>query len=218
MILVKMIYLLTLKDTIMYLSVDELSTQAIYKILVSGIIPRPIAWVSTQNAQGTQNLAPYSFFTVASVNPPILAISHIAPRSGDEKDTLANLAAVPECVVHIVSSNQAEAMNATAAALANELSEFEQANIQATPSQQVQPQSVAASGVRFECRLRTVNHLSNLPAGGQLILLDVIGIYIEDGWLNPAGLVDANLLDAIGKLGADDYTHCRDRFTLVRPG
>jgi flavin reductase (DIM6/NTAB) family NADH-FMN oxidoreductase RutF len=201
----------------MYLSVNDLNPQDIYKILVSSVIPRPIAWVSTQNAQGTQNLAPYSFFTVASVNPPILAISHIAPRAGGEKDTLANLKAVPECVVQIVSANQAEAMNATAAALANNVSEFEQAGIPAATSQQVQPNSVANSGVKFECRLNAIHNLSDLPAGGQLILLDVIGIDMAEGLLNPAGLVDVTLLDAIGKLGADDYSYCRDRFSLARP-
>lgn len=201
----------------MFKQVSDLTPQEIYKILVSGIIPRPIAWISTQNQQGTQNVAPYSFFTVASVNPPILAISHIAPRAGGEKDTFANLRQIPECVVNIVSASQAEQMNATAAPYPNHLSEFEQANIKTTPSQKVQPQGVAASGVRFECKLREIQSLSALPAGGQLILLDVIGIYIQDEMLNSTGLIEANLLDAIAKLGADDYSLTRDRFTLERP-
>jgi flavin reductase (DIM6/NTAB) family NADH-FMN oxidoreductase RutF len=201
----------------MFKKVEDMNAQDIYKLLVSGIIPRPIAWVSTQNAQGVQNLAPYSFFTVASVNPPILAITHVAPRAGGEKDTLANLKVVPECVVNIVSAAQAEAMNASCAPYPNDTSEFEQAQIAAAPSELVKPVSVADSAVRYECKLREIINLSDLPAGGQLILLDVVGVSVKDGLLNEAGLVDAKQLDAIGKLGGDDYSYCRDGFALARP-
>lgn len=201
----------------MFIKVEDTNPQDMYKLLVSGIIPRPIAWVSTQNQQGVQNVAPYSFFTVASVNPPILAITHVAPRAGGEKDTLANLKAVPECVVNIVSASQAEAMNASCAPYDNNTSEFEQAQIAAAPSELITPLRVADSAVGYECKLREIINLSGLPAGGQLILLDVIGVSVKDGLLNEAGLVDAKQLDAIGKLGGDDYSYCRDRFALARP-
>lgn len=201
----------------MFKKVEDTSPQDMYKLLVSGIIPRPIAWVSTQNKHGVQNLAPYSFFTVASVNPPILAITHVAPRASGEKDTLANLKDVPECVVNIVSASQAEVMNATSASFPNDISEFEQADIAGAPSELVMPVSVADSAVRYECKLREVINLSDLPAGGQLILLDVVGISIKEGLLTEAGLLDAKQLDAIGKLGGDDYSYCRDGFALARP-
>ncbi len=201
----------------MFKKVEDTNPQDMYKLLVSGIIPRPIAWVSTQNQHGVQNVAPYSFFTVASVNPPILAITHVAPRAGGEKDTLANLKAVPECVVNIVSASQAEAMNASCAPFDNDTSEFAQANIAAAPSELVKPVSVADSAVRYECKLREIINLSDLPAGGQLILLDVVGVSVKDGLLTEAGLVDAKQLDAIGKLGGDDYSYCRDGFALARP-
>lgn len=201
----------------MFKKVEDMNAQDMYKLLVSGIIPRPIAWVSTQNQHGVQNVAPYSFFTVASVNPPILAITHIAPRAGGEKDTLANLKVVPECVVNIVSAGQAEAMNASCAPYPNDTSEFEQAAIAAMPSELVKPVGVADSAVRYECKLREIINLSDLPAGGQLILLDLVGVSVKDGLLNEAGLVDAKKLDAIGKLGGDDYSYCRDGFVLARP-
>ncbi|MGE4501677.1 MAG: flavin reductase family protein [Thiomicrospira sp.] len=201
----------------MFKKVEDTHPQEMYKLLVSGIIPRPIAWVSTQNQHGVQNVAPYSFFTVASVNPPILAITHVAPRAGGEKDTLANLKAVPECVVNIVSVSQAEAMNASCAPYDNDTSEFERAQIAAAPSELVKPVSVADSAVRYECKLREIINLSDLPAGGQLILLDVVGVSVKDGLLTEAGLVDAKQLDAIGKLGGDDYSYCRDGFALARP-
>lgn len=195
----------------------QLEAGQIYQYLVGAVQPRPIAWVSTLNAEGIANLAPYSFFTVASVNPPILAISHIAPRLNHAKDTLANLQAHPECVVNIVSADLAEQMNATCANLANDINEFEVAQVAAIASQQVRPPSVAAAKVRYECRLNSIQTLSNAPAGGNLILLDVVGIYLAEEVINQEGKIDGTRLDAIGKLGGDDYSYTRDTFAMPRP-
>ena len=197
----------------MFKSVSELSTPEIYRYLVGGIVPRPIAWISTLSADGVQNLAPYSFFTVASVNPPVLAITHIPSRAQAEKDTLKNLHAHPECVINIVSANQVEQANASSESLASTLSEFKQFDILSTPSQQVKPVSVAGSKVRYECQLREV---INVSAGGQLILLDLIGVFIDDDLIKD-DLIDAFKLDAIGKMGGADYNLTRDLIQAKRP-
>jgi len=201
----------------MYQSTTNLDPGIIYQQLVGAILPRPIAWISTLNAEGIPNLAPYSFFTVASVNPPILAISHISPRQAYEKDTLANLRAHPECVVNIVSAALAEQMNASCASVANHINEFELAKVQPTASSAVKPPSVAAAKVRYECRVNTIHTLSEAPAGGSLILLDVIGIYIDPELVDASGQINTQLLDAIGKLGGNDYSYTRNTFALARP-
>jgi len=82
---------------------SPLSPGVIYRLLSGSICPRPIAWVSTQDNQGNANLAPFSFFNVASVNPPVLAFSPLLNGSGERKDTVRNLREVPECVVHVGS-------------------------------------------------------------------------------------------------------------------
>ncbi len=88
-----------------------LSPAEAYRLLVGGVTPRPIAWISTRSTDGIDNIAPYSFFNVASCNPPILWYSQVNPQSGQDKDTLRNLIATRECVVHIVNSQLMQKMN-----------------------------------------------------------------------------------------------------------
>ena len=95
----------------------DLGNQAKYRLLNGGVTPRPIAWISTRSSKGIDNLAPYSFFTVASCTPPVLLYTQIMPRAGDNKDTLTNLTETGECVVNIVSSDLMDIMNATSASL-----------------------------------------------------------------------------------------------------
>ncbi|WP_029933327.1 flavin reductase family protein [Thiomicrospira pelophila] len=197
----------------MFKFVSELSPPEIYRYLVGAIVPRPIAWISTQNAEGVQNLAPYSFFTVASVNPPVLAVTHIPSRTQAEKDTLKNLRTNPQCVINIVSANQIQQANASSQPLANNESEFKQFDITSTPSQQVEPVSVADSKVRYECKLRD---LVSISAGGQLILLDLIGVFVDDNLIKD-GLIDSAQLDAVGKMGGDDYNLTRELIKAKRP-
>ena len=96
---------------------SSLSPGVIYRLLSGTVCPRPIAWVSTQDKQGNANLAPFSFFNVASVNPPVLAFSPLLNGSGELKDTVRNLNEVPECVVHVGSEALIEALNTTSASL-----------------------------------------------------------------------------------------------------
>lgn len=200
----------------MYLKTSDISTPELYPLLVEGVIPRPIAWVSTLSAAGIDNLAPYSFFTVASCNPPVLAITHINQANHQAKDTLANLQQTKNCVVNIVSANQADEMNGSCAAYPSEVSEFSALGIESVSSEVVAALSVKQSKVRYECCLRETIAISDLPAGGVLILLDIIGIYIEDSVYNE-GHINANLLNTIGKLGGNDYATTIDQFSLQRP-
>lgn len=200
----------------MYLKTSDISTAELYSLLVEGIIPRPIAWISTQSSSGVDNLAPYSFFTVASCNPPVLAITHINQANQQAKDTLANLQQTKNCVVNIVSANQADQMNGSCAAYPAEISEFSALSIESIKSELVASLSVKNSKVRYECRLRETVAVSDLPAGGVLVLLDVIGVYIDE-MVYKEGHINASLLSAIGKLGGSDYATTVDQFSLQRP-
>lgn len=189
---------------------------SIYSLLVGGITPRPIAWVSTVSADGVDNIAPYSFFTVASVNPPVLSVTQVNPRDKQNKDTLTNLLANKECVVNIVSEQQVEKMNQSCANYLSSISEFVAANIESTVSQTVKPLSVASSKIRYECTLREVISISEQPAGGQMMLLDVVGVYIDDTVLMN-GYIDPGALKSVGKLGGDEFTKTTDIFSIKRP-
>ncbi len=200
----------------MVFDVAHLDTQQKYQLLIGGITPRPIAWISTRSKEGVDNLAPYSFFTVASCNPPVLLYTQVTQRSGNNKDTLQNLLETKECVVNIVNSALLEQMNATSAALGIKESEFSFANVEACESAQVLTKSVKNAPVRYECRLREVVKVSDLPAGGQLILLDVTGIYVDDA-LYKNDAIDQQDIDSVGKMGGNHFSLTTNTIELIRP-
>lgn len=200
----------------MYLDTSKLNAQDNYRHLIGGIIPRPIAWISTVSATGITNLAPYSFFTVASCNPPVLLYTQVTPRNGKNKDTLANILETKSCVVNIVSAPLLEKMNATCESLPPEISEFSAAGIESCESQFVAAPAVAASKVRYECSLREVVQVSSEPSGGSVVLLNVLGIYVADDLLVESE-ISHDLLDAVGKLDGDWYAYTRETTALARP-
>jgi flavin reductase (DIM6/NTAB) family NADH-FMN oxidoreductase RutF len=213
----------------MIFDVTELENQEKYRLLTGGIIPRPIAWISTRSAEGVDNLAPYSFFTVASCNPPVLLYTQVTQRSGIDKDTLQNLLATKQCVVNIVSADLIEKMNQTSASLAHDESEFDFAGIESCASHLVSPRSVQDSLIRYECTLRetlSINHTSmnGLPAGdapinamgGTVIMLDVTSIYVRDD-LYDNGIINQHLVNSVGKMGSDFFSLTSEMLELQRP-
>ena len=195
------------------LNIETLQT---YKLMVGSITPRPIAWISTLSSAGVLNLAPYSFFTVASCNPPVLAVTQVNPRDRVAKDTLTNLQATKECVVNIVSEELAELMNASCGDYPPDMSEFAVLGIASEPSQRVLVSGVKAAKVRFECVLREVVAISSLPMGGHMMFLDVVNIFVNESAL-VEGQIAPHLLNTIGKLGGDLYSTTHERFEIARP-
>jgi flavin reductase (DIM6/NTAB) family NADH-FMN oxidoreductase RutF len=200
----------------MEISPESRSIQDIYKILIGTVLPRPIAWVSTVDSSGNLNLAPFSFFTVASVNPPILCFSPLLKENSIEKDTLANIKQTGEFVVNIVSHALAQPMNRTSAPYPSKVNEFEAAGVTARQSTLVKPPCVADSLVNFECKLHQIIPLGCEPMAGNLVLGKVCNIHIHpDIVIN--GEVDGESLDAVGRLGGNMYTTIRDCFEMERP-
>ena len=200
----------------MNLVIDALEPTRIYQLLVGAITPRPIAWISSLSETGVLNLAPYSFFTVASCVPPVLSITQVNPRGRRAKDTLTNLQTTGECVVNIVSAELAEVMNASCADYPADESEVEALDIAISASLSVKPAGVSAAKVRYECRLREIIQISSEPMGGTMMLLDVLSIYIDEAVMVDQK-ISPELLDSIGKIGGDDYSTTRDRFSMARP-
>lgn len=187
-----------------------------YKVMTGSILPRPIAWVSTIDTHGTLNLAPFSFFTVASVQPPVLCFSPLLNDDQREKDTLANIRQTGEFVVNIVSHALVQQMNQTSAAYSAGVSEFAQAGVIAQPSTVVKAPGVQESLVRFECTLRQIIAFGSTPLAGRLILGDICRIHLHpDIYQN--GKVDCAALDPVGRLGGNYYSTIRDRFEIARP-
>ena len=200
----------------MNFDISELGTQEKYRLLNGGVTPRPIAWISTRSKDGVDNLAPYSFFTVASCNPPVLLYTQVTQRSGIDKDTLQNLIETGECVINIVNSNLLEKMNATSASIEIEKSEFDHADVEHSSSCKVRPLSVKESPIRYECILREIIPIGDLPAGGTIVLLDVKSVYVRDD-LYIDGSINQALIDSVGKMGGDGYSLTPEYIELNRP-
>ena len=186
----------------------------IYKLLIGAVVPRPIAFVSTISAEGVRNLAPFSFFTVASANPPVLCFttSFREPR----KDTLVNVRATKEFVVNIVSESIAEKMNLTAGEYPYGVDEFEVSGLTPAPADLVRPSRVKESLVNMECTLLNTIDVSDKPLGGTLILGTVVRFHIDDSIVEDFR-IDPDKLLGVGRMGGNYYSRTRDRFELIRP-
>jgi flavin reductase (DIM6/NTAB) family NADH-FMN oxidoreductase RutF len=206
----------------MIASPSALAHKDLYGLLLNSVAPRPIAWVSTVSAAGQLNLAPFSFFNVVSVDPPLLGFSPGRRPSrqdeshGETKDTLRNIRETEEFVVNIVTYELAEAMNLTSGEYDASVNEFEVAKVAPEPSKVVRPPRVAESPVSFECKLYQILDFSAAPTGGSLVIGEIVSIHINDANLTE-GRLDRNSLDLIGRLGGIQYTRTTDRFDMVRP-
>jgi flavin reductase (DIM6/NTAB) family NADH-FMN oxidoreductase RutF len=185
--------------------------------MTSLITPRPIAWVSTIDAEGRTNLAPFSFFNGVTSAPPTLLFVPVNLRDGAKKDTVLNLEAVPECVVNIVPHGLAEKMNACAARLPHGESEFAAFGIAEAASVEVRPPRVAEAPAAFECRVRQIVPVGEGAGAANVVICDIVRMHVRDDVLGEDGAVDAARLDAVGRLGGEAYATTRDRFQLERP-
>lgn len=194
----------------MIIDPSELDTTSVYKLLTGAVVPRPIAWVSTRSRDGILNLAPYSFFNVASRQPPMLSIS-IGPRTGGEdypKDTLTNIRESQEFVVNMVSLSLANAMNETALNLPPEVDEFERAGVTPADCEVVEVPRVAESLISMEC---TLEHL--LKLGTDYLVIGRMHRYHVRDDLISNGRIDQQALDPLGRM-AGNFTKIETLFDL----
>ena len=186
------------------------------------VIPRPIGWISSMDAAGHVNLAPYSFFNGVAYTPPQVMFSSTGPHdAGGLKDTVANIEATGEFVINLVTAGLAEPMNATSAPAPHDIDEFDLAGVTAQKSELVAPPRVGESPVHFECRyVKTVDVLSAHEDHRNIVVFgEVIGIHIQDDMITADGLIDVAKLRPIARLGYNDYTVVNPDtiFTMIRP-
>lgn len=194
----------------------QLPPRECYKLLVSTVTPRPIAWVVSMDAQGNPNAAPFSFFNAFSGDPPVVGVgigSHVPP---EPKDTRANIRDTGEFVVNLVSEDVAEAMNITAIDFHRSVNELEEAGLNTLPSVLVKPPRIAQSPVSFECKLLQIVELG--PDNG-LVLGRVVAMHVrDDAVIDPVrNYIDTPKLRLIGRMhGSGWYARTSDLFEMPR--
>ncbi len=186
-----------------------------YKLLVSTITPRPIAWVVTQNVDGVLNAAPFSFFNAFSADPPVVGIGIGSHGPGRAKDTRVNIRETKQFVINLVSYENAKAMNVTAIEFNYGVNELAQSGLTTHPSTHVKPPRIAESPVALECELM---QMIDLGKSG-LVLGRVLAMYVRDDAILDAAkcYIDTPKLDLIGRMhGTGWYARTSDLFQIPR--
>ncbi len=179
--------------------------------------PRPIGWVSTLSSAGVRNVAPYSFFNAFNYTPPIVGFASIG-----YKHSVGNIAETGEFTWNLVTRDQAEAMNATAATVGPEVDEFELAGLEGLPSTDVAPERVAGAPVSFECRRTQLVRLSDQhgkEVDAWLTLGEVVAVHIDEELLVD-GVYDTAAAEPVLRGGGPSTyfaVSADQRFDLVRP-
>lgn len=200
----------------MRFDLEEVGPANAYKLLAATVMPRPIAWVVTQDAAGGLNAAPYSFFNVMGSAPPTIALGILADPERGFKDTARNILDTGEFVVNLVPERLAEAMNVTSIDAPRGIDELHLAGLDTTPSARVGPPRITASPVSFEC----ITHTTVETGPNQLVVIGrVLTVHIDDDCvLDPARAhIDTPRLDLVARSYGSDYVRSHDTFSLARP-
>lgn len=192
---------------------SNLSPTEAYHLLVSVVLPRPIAWVSTVDRHGIFNLAPFSAFCLVSVEPAMVGFSVGARGDGQQKDTLRNIETTREFVVNVVEESLAEAMNITSAPYPSDVSEIKKAGLTPVKADLVQAPLLAESPINMECRLEQVLTFGKTATTDSFIIGEILLVHVRDE-LYSDGEVKVSKFKAIGRLGGDMYCRIQDRFEM----
>ena len=186
-----------------------------YQLLVSLVVPRPIALVTTVSADGKVNAAPFSFFNVLGAQPPIVAFAPGDRDDGSPKDTALNIRALHEFVVNLVDESIASAMNQCAASLPYGENELVRAGLTATPSSSVKPPRIAEAPASLECI-----EWGTLQIGNNRVVIGVVKrLHLREELFNAEKKrINTEKLFLIGRMASPHwYCRTRDRFEMIRP-
>lgn len=201
----------------MLVDVAQTSPLDVYRLLISVVTPRPIAWVTSVDRQGRVNLAPFSFFNAFGADPPVVVFAPNRKRDGSKKDTLANVEAIGEFVVNVACADLAREVNLSSKELPAGESEVELTGLSVLPSTKVKPPRLAESPVNLECVLRQVVPIGDRQFSANLVIGEVVLMHVAERVLDERGRVDPRKLRTIARLGGDFYCHTGDLFEMKRP-
>ncbi len=181
------------------------------------VSPRPIGWISTRGADGSENLAPYSFFNAVAYVPPqvMFASTSSKPDRGDTKDSVSNIRDTSVFCVNVVDYAMRDVMNVSSGPWPREVDEFEKAGVERVACETIACSRVANAPANLECKLTQIVTLEG--AANFAVFGEVVGIHLRDDCLVD-GMFDVTTFNPLARLGYRDYTKVSDLFSLKRPG
>ena len=196
---------------------SEIPFQETHKLMIGSIIPRPIAFVSTQSNNGKNNVAPFSYFNGVCSKPPTIMFAP-ARRGwdGEEKDTLINIRDTEEFVVNIVSESFAEKMVMCATDFDSDVDEFEISGLTPTDSQKIKPPRVGEAKISFECKLNQIVEIGDGTAGSGFVVIGTIVLFHIDDGIYDNGRILTDKLEPLGRLAGNWYTRSTDTLKIDR--
>jgi flavin reductase (DIM6/NTAB) family NADH-FMN oxidoreductase RutF len=202
------------RENSMTFNFQELAARDRYKLLISTVVPRPIAWVTSVGPTGVVNAAPFSFFNAVGSDPALVVLGVGNREIGVPKDSAANIRARGEFVVNLVNEELAERMNICAVDFPAHESEIDAAGLQLEPGVQIHVPYLVESPVSFECREYSTTEIGR----NRIIIGEVLAMHIKDEYVDPERLyVNTNALHLIGRMGGGGgYTKTRETFEIPR--
>jgi flavin reductase (DIM6/NTAB) family NADH-FMN oxidoreductase RutF len=187
-----------------------------HELLMSAILPRPIAFVSTVGEDGVFNVAPFSCFAPIGMKPALVCLQISWKRDGQKKDTLRNIEFTKDFVVNVVDESMAEAMNQASADYPSNVDEFKEVGLTAVKSDLVKALRVAESPINMECKLLQILQFGEISTGSNVVIGEVVLVHVKDElWADDQ--IDISKWKPIGRLGGQLYCRMTDRFEMKRP-
>ncbi|MBO8165002.1 MAG: flavin reductase family protein [Brevibacillus sp.] len=199
----------------MEIDVGRITRQEKYKLLIGSVVPRPIAWVSSVSEAGVVNVAPFSYFNVACIDPMMVSIAVARKAGAVPKDTSHNIQQTGEFVVNMVDVSNVDAVNQSSADYPPEISEAQELGLTLIPAAAVKVPRIGQSRLHFECRLHQVVTLGD-PAASDLIIGEVVHVHVDDD-LYYEGKIDVQKLAPVSRLAGHTYAKIGEMFDRPRP-
>ena len=189
--------------------------------LLGAVAPRPIAFASTVNQDGIPNLAPFSFFNMFSVNPPVGVFSPSRRgKDGTSKHTYENAKSSKEVVINMVTYDMVQQMSLASSDYPEGVSEFEKAGFTPIESEMVKPFRVKESPIQMECKVNDIIELGQEGGAGNMIIFEIVLMHVSEDILDDNGSIDTNKIDLVGRMGGNQYVRASGDaiFEVIKPG
>ena len=202
------------------IEIDSLNSQELYNLLTSTITPRPIAFVSTKDSSGQDNLSPFSFFNVFSVTPPVVVFSPVNRISDDsKKDTLKNVIKSKECVIALANTKIVQQVSLASGNYDSNIDEFKKAGFTKKKATLIDVNLINEAPVNFECKVTQIVELGSKGGAGNLVICEILKIHIDENVFDHDNKIDPLKLDIVSRLGLSWYgrTSVDSIFKIAKP-